>query len=313
MIGYGRRLLTDGHASCKGGPQSWSDRINRFIFPVPYLTLARISDWFRHRHHIAGVIQTVDVALFVTCLTDTFHPRVGVAVVRVLRHLGYRVQFPPDQACCGQPAYNNGFHDEAACMGRRFIDAFEGYGLVVTPSASCANMVKHHLPELLANDHAYAAGARALAGRCHEFGQFLKDVVEFNPAKAGASYPHSVTLHYSCHTRGIATVEETEVLVKALPDVDYRPLSRMGECCGFGGAFGVLYPQISNAMSCDKASRIVETGAEVAVVNESGCSMTIEGTARRCAHTVRFAHVAEVIAESLGLMSDYPPVDDMAR
>lgn len=248
----------------------------------------------------------MDVALFVTCLTDTFAPRVGVALVRVLRHLGCVVHFPDQQTCCGQPAYNNGFHDEAAAMGRRLIDVFEGYEHVVTPSGSCAAMVIHHLPELLASDPAYAGKSRSLAGRTWEFGRFLADVLKVDFASITVDSSRPMTYHYSCHLRGIMSAEQASRMVSSLGGIDYRPLEQLNQCCGFGGAFGAIYPDISNAMACDKLDTIRRTGAEIVISNEAGCTMTIEGTARRRGVNVKFKHLAEVLAEALGLMDDQP-------
>lgn len=244
--------------------------------------------------------------MFVTCLTDTFAPRVGVAVVRVLRHYGCSVHFPEGQTCCGQPAYNNGFHEEAAAMGRRMIDVFDGYPYVVTPSGSCASMVMHHTPALLAGDPAYGERARDLAGRTWEFGRFLTRVLKVDPASVRVDAERPVTFHYSCHMRSIAPAEEAAALVKNLGGIDYRPLERLDQCCGFGGAFSAFYANISNAIARDKLDAIERTGAGVVVCNEAGCTMTMEGSARRRGLKVAFKHVAEVLAESLGLMDDVP-------
>lgn len=246
----------------------------------------------------------MDVALFVTCLTDTLAPRVGLAVVRVLRHFGCTLHFPKDQTCCGQPAYNNGFHDEAAAMGRRLIDVFEGYEHVVTPSGSCAAMVVHHLPELLESDAVYAEKSRNLAGRTWEFGQFLADVLKVDLSSIAVDPARPITYHYSCHMRGIQSAERATQMVSSLGGIDYRPIEQLNQCCGFGGAFGAIFPNISNAMASDKLDTIKRTGAEVVICNEAGCSMTIEGTARRRGVDLKFKHLAEVLAESLGLMGD---------
>jgi len=247
---------------------------------------------------------SVDVALFVTCLTDTFHSRVGIAVVRVLRHFGCNVHFPEEQTCCGQPAYNNGFHDEAVVMGRRMVDVFAGFEHVVTPSGSCASMVIHHTPELLADDAAYAEPSRKLAERTWEFGRFLTEVLKVDLASIPVRDDRPMTYHYSCHHRGIMTPEQATGMIRKLSGVDYRPLDNIDQCCGFGGAFGVIYPQISDAMVTDKLDCIARTGAEVVVCSEAGCSMTIAGAARRRGLSVTFKHVAEVLAEALGLMDD---------
>ena len=248
----------------------------------------------------------MDVALFVTCLTDTFAPRVGLAVVRVLRHFGCTVHFPTEQTCCGQPAYNNGYHDEAAEMGRRMIDVFDGYEYVVTPSGSCASMVIHHTPDLLADEPAYAERARQLAARTWEFGVFLTKVLEVDLSSITIAGDRPTTYHYSCHLRGLQSPEDASKLVSSLRGIDFRPLEQLDQCCGFGGAFGAIYPKISNAMATDKLDCIERTGAEVVICNEAGCTMTIEGTARRRGMNVTFKHLAEVVAEGLGLMDDQP-------
>ncbi|GIK15899.1 MAG: Fe-S oxidoreductase [Planctomycetota bacterium] len=244
----------------------------------------------------------MNVALFITCLTDTFSPRAGVAVVRVLRHFGCNVSFPEAQTCCGQPHYNNGYHAEAARLGRRLIDAFEGHPHVVTPSGSCAALVKLHLPHLLEHDRAYAARAKDLAQRTWEFGMFVTKVLKADLSRIPAPAGHSYTVHYSCHMRELADPTPTCRLVSDLPGADYRPLERLDVCCGFGGAFNLQYPEISDGMTRDKVEHIRRTGATTLVCNEAGCGMTIGGTAHRLGTTLRIRHIAEVWAEGLGLM-----------
>jgi L-lactate dehydrogenase complex protein LldE len=246
----------------------------------------------------------VDVALFVTCLTDSFAPRVGVAVVRVLRYFGCTVHFPSGQTCCGQPAYNNGYHSEAAAMGRRMVDVFEGYTYVVSPSGSCVAMARHHTPELLAGDPAYAERARDLAARTWEFGMFLTQVLGVDPASIWVGGQEPMTYHYSCHQRALQPAGEASGLVRGLREIDYRPLEQLDQCCGFGGAFGSLYSELSSAITSEKLRCIERTGARVVVCNETGCTMTMAGAARRQGLQLTFRHVAEVMAEALGLMED---------
>ncbi|MCG3127860.1 MAG: Lactate utilization protein A [Phycisphaerae bacterium] len=258
--------------------------------------------------------MNMDVALFITCLADTFEPRVGVAVVRLLRHFGCRVHFPEAQTCCGQPLYNNGYHRDAADLGRRWIDVFERFAHVVAPSGSCVAMVRHHLPELLRDDPAYAQRSVALAARTWEFTQFVTDVLKIDPATLvptatrgsiaadGESGPPApVTYHYSCHMRGLQSVAQAEQCVRATPGLDYRPLERIEQCCGFGGAFHVLYPEIGAAITADKLDCIASTGASTLICNEVGCAMTIGGLAHRRGVELRIRHIAELWAERLGL------------
>ncbi len=246
----------------------------------------------------------MNVMLFITCLTDTFEPRVGVAMVRLLRHFGCRVHFPPDQTCCGQPQYNNGYHVEAARLARRMIDVFEGNDYVVTPSGSCASMIKFHYPDLLKCDPTYAQRARRLAERTWEIGSFVTEVLKVDISQMSVKNREPVTVHYSCHLRGLQTPEQVTRWIRDMQGADYRPLEQMDQCCGFGGAFHVMYTSISSAIAGDKLACLKQTGAATVVSNEAGCTMTLGGAARRRGLRLKFKHTVEIWAESLGLLDD---------
>ncbi len=244
----------------------------------------------------------MDVALFVTCLTDTFYPRVGEAVVRVLRHFGCRVRFPKRQTCCGQPAYNSGFHHEAAALIRRLVDVFHDAECIVTPSASCATMVRRHGPALLTDEPA-AATARRVAGRVHEFATFLRDRLQVDVGSL-VRFDEPVTFHYPCHARDVYTVED---LRRWLGNSELvRTPARSDLCCGFGGLFAVEYPELSGAMLGDKLDELMGTGARLVICNEAACTLQMAGGARRRGLPLRFKHLAEVLAEALGLMEPTP-------
>lgn len=245
--------------------------------------------------------------MFITCLTDTFYPRAGIALVKVLERLGCTVDFPAAQTCCGQPMYNNGFHTEAADLARRMIDVFEHSDIVVTPSGSCAAMIHEYYPTLLAADAAYAAGARALAHKTFEFTQFLVHQLKVDLKALGASWPGRVTYHYSCHLRGIGVTDEAVRLMRQIDGLEYLPLTKAEQCCGFGGTFATKFPQISGSMVRDKVTCIAQTGADVVVSNDAGCTMNISGTCHRQGLPVRFISLAEIIAESLGLLEPANP------
>jgi L-lactate dehydrogenase complex protein LldE len=247
----------------------------------------------------------MDVALFVTCLTDTFFPRVGEAVVRVLRHFGCRVHFPPAQTCCGQPAYNGGFHTEAAKLARRMIKVFEPFDAVVSPSASCATMIRQHYPTLLENDPDWRERAARLAARTHEFTTFLADRCQVDLA-AHLRFAEPVTFHYPCHARETYGVERLQGWLTGSAGVDLRVPEHPDCCCGFGGVFAVDYPEISAAMLDDKLRLLAATGARLVVCNEGGCTLNIAGGARRRGLPLRCRHLAECLAESLGLMEPQP-------
>lgn len=240
------------------------------------------------------------VQLFITCLNDTFFPRVGVAVVRVLRHFGCEVSFPEGQTCCGQPAYNSGLHDDARPVARRLLEVFASDDAVVSPSASCVAMVRRHLPELLADDPREHAAGVALANRTHEFGNFLRDVLHVDVASI-LKVPEACTAHYPCHARGVYDVADMERQL-ASPSIALRPPRFRDMCCGFGGTFAIDYASISGDMLADRLDDLEATGATLVICNEGGCTLNLAGGAHRRNSPLRFKHLAELLAESLGLM-----------
>jgi len=243
----------------------------------------------------------MQVALFITCLTDTFYPRVGEAMVRVLRHFGCQVEFPAGQTCCGQPAFNSGFHREAARLISRMADVFSPYSCVVTPSASCATMVKHHGPPLFPEGDQARPAVCALADKTWEFTTFLRDRLGVDMA-AHLRFDEPITFHYPCHAREIYSVEDLQGWLAGANGCDLRVPARPDLCCGFGGVFAVEYPELSDAMLRDKLSELEATGADLVISNEAACTLQMSGGAHRRGLRLRFKHLAECLAESLGLM-----------
>lgn len=249
-----------------------------------------------------------DVALFITCLTDQFYPHVGIAVTKVLEHYGCRVRFPQLQTCCGQPFFNNGFHDDARPLATRFIEVFEPYvsngGYIVTPSGSCCAMVRQHFAHLLHGDHAWEAGLHRVASRTFEFVEFLDKVLNVDVSQLKLPEPTRTTYHYTCHLRGIGIQDQAVRLLKQMGNVDFVPLEKTDQCCGFGGTFAVKYPAISGAIVQDKAKCIDDTKAAVTICNDAGCTMNISGMCNRNGVHTRLKHIAEVMAEALGINVD---------
>jgi L-lactate dehydrogenase complex protein LldE len=242
-----------------------------------------------------------NVALFITCLTDQFYPHVGIATTKVLEHFGCRVSFPDAQTCCGQPFFNNGFHPEAKELAKRFIEIFEPYDYIVTPSGSCCAMVREQYHQLLDHDHAWERGLHHVVSRTYEFVEFLDKVLKVDLGKLSMPKSQSMTYHYTCHLRGIGVKDEGVKLLKQMGNVDFRPLEKTDQCCGFGGTFAVKYPAISGAIVDDKTKCIAATGAEVTVCNDAGCSMNISGMCHRQGVDTKVKHIAELLAEALGM------------
>jgi L-lactate dehydrogenase complex protein LldE len=236
------------------------------------------------------------VSLMVTCLGDGLFPEVGVATVRLLRRLGVMVDFPGSQTCCGQPHFNSGFRNDAKDLAQHTIRAFDNTETVVCPSGSCAAMVKLEYPELFHQDPVWHERAVNLAKRTYELSDFLVNVLGTDDV--GARYPARVTYHMACHLRGLGLTTEPERLLRKVKNLDYIPLERADECCGFGGSFSVRFPGISGAMVQDKAAFIERAGADVLVATDAGCLMNIAGCLRRRQSRVQALHLAQILEKT---------------
>jgi L-lactate dehydrogenase complex protein LldE len=223
----------------------------------------------------------VRVALFVTCFNDTLFPRTGRAVVELLERLGCEVDFPEEQTCCGQMHFNSGYADDGLALARRLERVFGDHEAVVSPSASCVGMVRDHCPEI--------------AARTFELCEFLVD--RLGVVDVGATFPHRVTLHPTCHSLRVLEVgDRPRRLLEAVQGLELVPLEEAEECCGFGGTFAVKNADTSMAMLSDKLRRILDTRAEVCTAADNSCLMHIGGALRRQRTGVRAMHLAEILA-----------------
>jgi L-lactate dehydrogenase complex protein LldE len=243
------------------------------------------------------------VGLFVTCLVDLFRPSVGFATVRLLERAGCRVSVPAEQTCCGQPAFSQGARGEARALARQVIETFSGFDYVVLPSGSCAATLRRHYPELLADDPAWANRARALSERTHELTSFLADVIQFT--EINTVYDGKVAYHDSCSgLRELGIREQPRRLLGLIDGLHETPLANPEGCCGFGGAFCVKYPGISDRLATDKSRQVVESGADLLLGGDLGCLLNLAGTLRRQGATTEVRHVAEVLADQ----TEAPPI-----
>ena len=235
------------------------------------------------------------VGLFVTCLADLMRPEVAFSALDLLRAAGCTVAVPRAQTCCGQPAWNSGDRAAAAALARSVIETFEEFDAVVVPSSSCAGMIKHHYPEVFADDPAMLRRAEALAARTHELTGFLHDVLAWRPSDR--SYNKTIVIHDSCTARReMGSVDQPRALLSAVTGLRLQELSEPEECCGFGGTFCVKYPDISEKMVSAKTADIVASGAEEVVALDLGCLLNIAGRLHREERRVSVRHVAEILA-----------------
>jgi L-lactate dehydrogenase complex protein LldE len=242
------------------------------------------------------------VALFLTCVNDMLYPDTGRAVVRLLERLGVDVDFPPAQTCCGQAHYNTGYRHQAEPLARRLAAVFSGYDAVVTPSGSCAAMVRDIYPRL--GERAAAEGrgqdlGRALTGvpPTYELTEFLVDVLRVTDV--GAYFPYTVTYHPTCHgLRVLGLGERPKRLLEAVEGLELVDLPGAQECCGFGGTFSVKNADVSVAMGADKVAHAVESGARVLCAADNSCLMHIGGIIGRQGADIGPVHIAEILAST---------------
>ena len=252
------------------------------------------------------------IALFIPCFVDQLCPQVGVDMARVLRNIGCEICFPDDQTCCGQPAFNSGYWDDARSVARRFLRVFDKAECVVGPSGSCVTMVRKFYPDLLgslggeglqtvgkAEPKSGAASAAAELGhvlsKFYEFSEFLTNVAKVDDL--GASFPHRVTFHDSCHAlRELGIKQGPRRLLEKVKGLELVEMPHAEECCGFGGTFALKYGMISAAMGETKSENARSTGAEFVTSIDPSCLMHLEGVLRKKQSPVKTIHLATILA-----------------
>jgi L-lactate dehydrogenase complex protein LldE len=238
------------------------------------------------------------IQLFITCLIDTLKPEIGEAVVEVFNRVGVRVEFPSDQTCCGQPAFNAGLRSDSRLTAEHTINVLEKTsGPIVIPSGSCTAMIRHGYPEIFLNDPLWLPRAQKLAERTYEFTEFLVDILGIS--NLGANFQGRLTYHPSCHLlRGLGIDQQPRILLANVSEAEIIELPFQDECCGFGGVFSVKHPEISAEMLDRKISNIEATNTSSIVVCDMGCLIHIGGGLHRKAKQQKVYHIAEILANT---------------
>jgi L-lactate dehydrogenase complex protein LldE len=235
------------------------------------------------------------IALFATCLIDTFRPSAGFATIKLLEQAGYQVDVPVLQTCCGQPAYNNGDVDNARKIAEKTIAIFRDYDYIVIPSGSCAGMLIHHYPVLFEDRPDWRNKAMDLSRRCFELSTFLHDIAKVN--NFPVTHTGTLTFHDSCSSlREIKSKQTVRNLINTNKNANLVEIEDNEACCGFGGTFCVKYPEISEHMVNDKVNNILATGADILVSGDMGCMLNIAGRLKRLNKPIKIFHIAEYLA-----------------
>ncbi len=235
------------------------------------------------------------IYFFATCLVDLFYPKAGLAGMQLIRNAGVKVIYPDNQTCCGQPAFNSGYRDEALDVARHLMSCFPKDIPIVAPSGSCAGMIKYHWPELFAGQPDEEK-ANHIAKRTTELSEFLVNSLQIQLTDLGE--PTSVAIHTSCSARNeMGVAEHIEALVNQLDSVELLVQERKPECCGFGGTFAIKQPAISGAMVKDKTDALRATSAKYVISQDCGCLMNIGGAFEKQGDAPTVKHIAEFLLE----------------
>jgi L-lactate dehydrogenase complex protein LldE len=238
-------------------------------------------------------VHRMKVSLFVPCLVDQFHPEVAFSTHRLLRDLGYRVDYPEDQTCCGQPAYNAGYWNEAVPLAEHFLRVFRHCEYVVAPSGSCVSMVRNSYPKLPLSDEAKAIH-RELEGRIFELTEFIVKV--HGETSVGAVFNHRVTYHDSCHLlRELGVKDGPRELLRRVEGLELVEMENSEDCCGFGGVFSAKYARLAGEIAASKIEKASRTGAEYVVACDTGCLNHLETVAREVGARIKPIHIASVL------------------
>jgi L-lactate dehydrogenase complex protein LldE len=236
------------------------------------------------------------VSLFIPCFVDQLMPQVGLDMAAVLRRAGFDVTFPEAQTCCGQPAFNSGYWNDARPIAERFVNVFRDAELIVSPSGSCTTMVRVFYPQLLENTPLQNEASQ-IGKRVFEFSEFLTKVAKVTDV--GAEFPHKVTYHDACHAlRELHLKREPRALLAAVRGLELVEMPYSEECCGFGGTFSTKFGMISSAMGDTKAGNAAKSGAEFVTSTDPSCLMQIEGILRRRNSPLRTIHLASILAQT---------------
>lgn len=244
-------------------------------------------------------LKQANIGLFIPCYIDQFYPHVGIATLELLHKLGLNIGYPMNQTCCGQPLANSGAEKIAVNTYRNFVNNFDEFDYVVSPSGSCVYHVREHYDILEQTE-----SVKKVRASTYEICEFLVDVLKLHDL--GSHFPYKVGLHKSCHgLRGLKLGKPSEIvekrnskvlqLLKNVKGIQLTELNREDECCGFGGTFSIFEPEVSVKMGKERIIDHEQNGAEVITATDMSCLMHLEGIIRRKMKPMKVMHVVEIL------------------
>jgi L-lactate dehydrogenase complex protein LldE len=234
------------------------------------------------------------VQLFIPCFVDQLYPQTAFNMVKVLEKACCDVEYNTNQTCCGQPAFNAGFWEDAKQVAAKFIKDFEGTDYIVAPSASCVGFVRNYYSTLFENSSLHN-NVKDLSKRIYEFTEFLTDVLRID--NYGAVLNAKATYHDSCAALRECKIKEgPRKLLDKVKGLELVEMNETGTCCGFGGSFAVKFEAISIAMADQKVNHALDTGAEYIISTDLSCLMHLDGYITKKALPIKTMHIADVLA-----------------
>lgn len=247
------------------------------------------------------------VELFVPCCIDQLYPQTAFNTIKVLEHLGVEVNYNPEQVCCGQTAFKNGYWDEAKELGEKFIRDFNSGWPIVCPSASCAAYVKNYYWKLFYNTGLHIE-YRRIRENIYELTDYIVNVLR--KVDIGSSFPHKVTYHDSCSAlREYGISEEPRILLRNVQGLELAEMEKSDQCCGFGGMFSMTFEPVSVAMTAQKVNNALATEAEYIVSTDATCLGNMEAYIRKQKLGIKCIHIVDVLAEGLTSKPSKPERD----
>ncbi len=234
------------------------------------------------------------VQLFIPCFVDQLFPATAFNMIKVLRRAGCTVVYNEKQTCCGQPAFNAGFWDDAREVCGKFLTDFDADDYIVAPSASCVGFVRNYYGKLF-TDGERAAAAKKLGERIFEFSDFLVNVLR--KTDFGARLQGTATYHDACAAlRECGIKGEPRLLLANVADLQLVELQDVETCCGFGGTFAIKFEPISIGMGEQKVEAALATGADYLISTDLSCLMHLEGYIKKRSKPIKVMHLADALA-----------------
>jgi len=236
----------------------------------------------------------MNIQLFIPCFVDQLFPQTAFNMIKVLEKLNCAVRYNPNQTCCGQPAFNAGFYDDAREVANKFLTDFDTVDYIVAPSASCVGFVRNYYPSLFEN-HTSIHKAQKITKNIYEFSEFITDILQVS--NLGATLHTKATYHDSC-----AALRECNIktgprnLLSKVNGLELIEMKDNETCCGFGGTFAVKFEAISTAMAEQKIQNALATGAETIISTDLSCLMHLDGIIKKQAVKIKTMHLADVLA-----------------